>query len=194
MSYIYRIPDRVWLMALLCVAVVLGAYAANLNFKVKRLESQVDLYVNQTARLMDDVSTLARSTVVGNITAVFQDNNTVIYVHGDDVTYLSGLGYVCNLTNILVRPVDVWIFFKLTYTTTGAGTVTYSYTPQQIVTVQSPELDAVPFIWGAYPIQLTGFEPGDVIEWTLEITVVAKYGAVDLTSTKIIIIYCMEVI
>jgi hypothetical protein len=147
-------------------------------------------------KLNEKVESTAQYVAAGNITLAFQPFQEVQTISGSSITYLIGFVTVSNLNNIVARPLELFISFdpQIEYTsTTGEEHISYDYTPYQSLIIP-PTLDSAQVPWGAYPITITGFEPGTEIDWNMEITATASWVDTEVSRVSLMVTFKLIVV
>jgi len=166
----------------LIVNYYLWAYYKDATSEIEDLKQRLD-------ELEERVQASARYVKIGNITLQFDAFMPTKTVQGTTITYLMGFASVSNLTNIVVRPVTVEVLFEPNVTQIGDGTVTYDYTPSQVLEISSPELDRFDFPWGAFPVTLEGFRKGNEIEWDMKVTAIVLWMGNEVSRVSLDVQY-----
>jgi len=174
------------LMGVLGVTLIIGWNVSDQytvqNRELREIKERLD-------SLEENVRTTARYVSVGNITLTFEAYIPIRKVPGNVITYLLGFATVSNLTKIVVRPITVNVWFEPNITQTGNGTITYDYTPSQVLEIASPDLDEFSLPWGAFPITLQDFIRGDQIDWNMTVRAEVEWMGYTTTQTSLTVVY-----
>ena len=143
--------------------------------------------------LINRVQATSQYVAVGNITLRFQPYMQTQTVPANVITYLLGFVTVTNLTNIIARPLTLTVTFEPNVTYPEWGNVTYEYTDYQTLEIP-PGLNDVMMPWGAFPVTLTGFHSGDVINWDMKVTAIAEWMGIEVTRVSVMVTFKLIVV
>ncbi len=163
--------------------------------RAESLETSLQTLSQQVEDLSASVTQVRQTTMVYAITVSytpFQEESTI---PGDIVTYLSGVAEVTGISRIPYRPLLVTISFYVEVNEDSEGTVDINYTPQQAVTITTPGIDLIQVPWGAFPVTIQGFKPGEQIQFMVYVTATATWTPMDAKVAEQTIIHAqtMEV-
>lgn len=170
-------------ISLFSVYVVWNAYT-DTQTRLDASDLALSRFSQQLGNLSQQLQAAAQYVTVGNITLSFAPWEPVQTISGNIVTYLLGFATVSNLTNIAARPLTLTLSFQPRVRWTGRGNVTYIYTPSQTLAIP-PSLDLVQVPWGAFPVTIQGFEPGDEIDWTMTVKATVYWLGNLVTQAKL---------
>jgi len=99
-------------------------------------------------------------------------------VSGNCVTYITAAVNISGLSSIPVQPIVLIVEFTVKTEQTGNGTVQVNYIQAQRVELPSG-VDYVTIPWGAFPITLHGFKPGDEVKLKVKVEAKAVWSPVE---------------
>jgi hypothetical protein len=143
--------------------------------------------------LTNRVQATSQYVAIGNITLKFQPYMQIQKVPGNVITYLLGFVTITNLTNIIARPLTLMVTFEPNVTYPEWGSVTYEYTDFQTLEIP-PGLNDVMMPWGAFPVTLTGFRSGDVVNWDMNVSAIVEWMGIEVVKVSMMVTFKLIVI
>jgi hypothetical protein len=191
-----RKSKKLYTIAIFGLATIVGVnlvFTATLWQAYESTKFDYDTTMLTLRSLMNRVQATSQYVAVGNITLRFQPYMPTQTVSGTIITYLLGFVSVSNLSNIIARPLTLTVTFEPNVTYPEWGNVTYEYTDIQTLEIP-PRLDDVLMPWGAFPVTLTGFRKGDVINWNMIVTAYAEWVGIEVARVSLKVTFKLVVV
>lgn len=169
-------------LAILVASLLFVTYELNLSYT--ETNKQLKRVTEDLEELRIRVEATSTYVTIGNITLEFEALRPVQYVSANTITFLLGFLTVKNLTNIVARPITLTVTFSPNVTYPDYGKLTYEYTDVQSLQIP-PQLDEVLMPWGAFPINISEFQKGDVILWFMRITATCTWIGNPIVETYV---------
>jgi len=168
----------------LLLAILLGLLLSGMGFNIYyysqavELERSLESTSEKLSHLSATVKQIKATAPKARIEVDYVPLTADPAVSGSCVTYITAAVNVSGLSSIPVQPIVLIVEFTVETEQTGNGTVQVNYIQAQRVELPSG-VDYVTIPWGAFPITISGFKPGDEVRLKVKVEVKAVWSPVD---------------